>query len=183
MKLLLLAILTLSSLMVQAQRYSSEIPDSSVTNFMSWFLKSDNLKSEKYVAQRIQILMPYNFEYKTTTQYAYPFGNIFAHNKSLFQIFTKKDADFFVKQIQSQKAYYWEFKINGIKLLDADKESFPKNQPGYFYSLPLFSSDKSIVMISVGYTNNNGHTGGVYYLYKKGANVWKKIKEFQKWEN
>ena len=183
MKRLLLIALILNALTVNAQQYSSQISDSSIMDFMNWFLKSDNRKSEKYIAQKMQILMPYNFEYKSTTDYASPFGNIFAHNKSLFQLFTKKDADFFVKQIQDQKDYYWKFRINGIKLLDAYKESFPKDQPDYFYSLPLFSCDKSMVIISVGYINKNSHTGGVYYLFKKNGNAWKKIKEFQKWEN
>jgi hypothetical protein len=182
MKLYLILISILISPILKGQTYSSEITDTAITTFMTWFFKSDTSKSNKYVAKRIQTLMPYNFEYKTTTKYSYPFGNIFAHNKSLFKIFTKKDADFFVKQIEKQEGYYWNFKIKGVQLFDAEANVAPKNRTVYFYSLPLFSSDKSIVMISTGFVRGEKFAGGVYYLFKKRkGSGWTKIKEFQKW--
>lgn len=181
MKLSLVIILTLISATLSGQVYSKIIPDSSVIDFMSWFFKSQTLKSDRYVAKGMETLMPYNFEYKTTTEYAFPFGNIFAHNKSLFKILSKKDADFFVRQIEGQEEYYWNFRINGVKLFNAENETTPKNQVVYFYSIPLFSNDKKMVILSTGYIRGDNYAGGVYYLFKKDKNSWTKIKEFQKW--
>ena len=182
MKSCLIIISILISATLQGQKYSNVIPDNDIINFVSWFFNSNKLVSDRYVAKRMQTLMPYNFEYKTTTKYSYPFGNIFSHNKSLFKIFTKRDADFFVKQIEKQEGYYWDLKINGVKLFDAESNPVQKNETIYFYSIPLFSFDKSMVMISTGYVKGENHAGGIYYLFKKkGVNSWEKIKEFQKW--
>ncbi len=118
---------------------------------MEWFFSNDSTKGVKVVSTRRPTLQAKNFKYQSAVKDAPLFGNVFARNKYLSQIFTKNDADFFVKQVENQKSYYWDFKIKDVTLFDAENKAAPKNKVAYFYSIPLFSIDKTMVMISEGY--------------------------------
>ena len=183
MKFKLLILSTIISVTLHAQKYSSVISDSSILNFMEWFFSNDSTKGVKIVSTRRPTLQAKNFKYQSTVKDAPLFANIFARNKYLVETFTKNDADFFVKQIENQKDYYWDFKIKRVTLFDAESNAAPNNKTIYFYSIPLFSYDKTMVMISEGYVRGNDYGGGVFYLFKKDKKGWTKIYEFQKWKS
>src|SRR5437773_6045055 len=145
-----LTILFLSIYLVTSgQKYSKEIRDTSIINFMSWLFKSDTtFKAIRHVDNNIIKLNADNFRYKDTSKINNFLGNIFIYNNHLDTIFDEEDANFFAKQINNQKADLWNLKLKTIKLLDEvqlDKNN-RTDKVLYSYSLPLFSLNKQRVI-------------------------------------
>ena len=106
-------------LTISAQKYSTVIKDTAITNFMTWLFKSDtSFNAVRHVDNDILKLHSNNFIYAdSSTLSNYLFAeNIFNEKNGLTQYFTQEDANYFVQQITKQRKDKWNLKIKGIKL-------------------------------------------------------------------
>jgi hypothetical protein len=186
MRLLLSALLVFTFLTNTAQRYSTTIKDSAITNFMYWLIKNDTtFKAIKHIDKDILKLDTDNFIYADSfvlKNRQLP-NNIFAPHNKLTRYFNQADAVYFVSQIKQQRKYKWQLKMNGIRLLDTIE--LVNNQVDkvlFSYSLPLFSSDNKYVIIIEAFFCGLICGGGEYNLYERQPdNSWKRIQQFNQW--
>jgi hypothetical protein len=170
-----------------AQKYSSEIKDTAITNFMSWLLKSDtSFKATRHVDNDILKLHSDNFLYAdSSTLNNYQFANnIFNKKNKLTKYFNQDDAICFVRQINKQRKYKWNLKVKGTNFFNTIELINNRiDKVLYSYSLPLFSADKKYVIIIEAFFCGLVCGGGEYNLYERQTdNSWKKLKQFNNWE-
>ena len=174
-------------LTTSAQKYSTVIKDTAITNFITWLLKRDtSFKATRHVDNDILKLHTDNFIYADSlTLNNYQFAqNIFNKKNKLTQYFNQGDANYFVRQINQQRKDKWQLKIKRIKLFDTiELVNNRVDKVLYSYSLPLFSADKKYVIIIEAFFCGLVCGGGDYNLYERQQdNSWKKIKQFNHWE-
>jgi hypothetical protein len=169
-----------------AQKYSNVIEDTAITNFMNWLFKSDtSFKAAKHVDNDILKLHSDNFIYADSLTFNYQFAqNIFRKTNKLTTYFNKDDANYFVQQVDQQRKYKWQLKIKAIKLFDTiELLNNRVDKVLYSYSLPLFSADKKYVIIIEAFFCGIVCGGGDYNLYERQAdNSWKRVKQFNHWD-
>ncbi len=154
---------------------------------MTWLFTNDtSLKTVRHVDNDILKLHADNFVYAdSSTLNNYQFAeNIFNKKNKLTQYFGKNDANYFVQQINQQRKSKWQLKIKGIKLYDTiELVNNRVDKVLYSYSLPLFSIDGNFVIIIEAFYCGLVCGGGDYNLYEKQPDgCWKKIKQFNHWD-
>jgi hypothetical protein len=154
---------------------------------MTWLFKSDtSFKAARHVDNDILKLHSDNFLYADSLSLKnYQFAqNIFSKANKLTRYLNKDDANYFVRQINQQRKGKWQLKIKGIKLFDTiELVNNRVDKILYSYSLPLFSADKKYVIIIEAFFCGLVCGGGEYNLYERQTdNSWKKLKQFNHWE-
>lgn len=187
MKLFLTILFFLCCLAGSAQKYSRQIGDTAITNFMTWLFQSDtSYKTTRHVDNDIQKLHPDNFIYADSVQLKnYQFSqNIFNRTNKLNSYFNEQDANYFVQQIKDQRKDKWNLRIKGIKCFDTIELTDNRvDKVLYSYSLPVFSADKRYVIIIEAFYCGLVCGGGSYNLYeRKTDGGWKKMKTFNQWD-
>lgn len=154
---------------------------------MAWLFKSDtSFKASRHVDNDILKLHSNNFIYPDSSSLNnYEFAqNIFSKTNKLTHYFNKDDANYFVRQINQQRKDKWQLKIKGSKLFDTiELVNNRVDKVLYSYSLPLFSADKKYVIIIQAFFCGLVCGGGDYNLYERQQdNSWKKLKQFNHWD-
>ncbi len=154
---------------------------------MAWLFKSDtSFKAVRHVDNDILKLHTDNFIYAdSSTLNNYQFAaNIFNKKNKLTKYFDKDNANYFVRQIKQQRKVKWQLRIRDIQLFDTiELVNNRVDKVLYSYSLPLFSVDGKYVIIIEAFYCGLVCGGGDYNLYERQQdNSWKKIKQFNHWD-
>jgi len=184
MKFFIIILLTLLSLPGNTQRYSEIVTNNEISNFLTWFVRNDSAQEIKYVNKDITELDEECFRYMDTMRLPYLPANIFINAYRLDTIFTKADADFFIKQIRFQKANAWHLRLGNVKLIKyvSSDEVRWNREAFYYFSLPLFSVDMQYVIIDKSCYCGLDCGYGNYFLYRRqSAKSWKKVNAINGW--
>ena len=104
---------------------------------------------------------------------------LFAKENALDSIFSNNDRLFLIEQTQKYKSEIWKNDFKGVHLIHEPKLN-SKNQTdkiAYVFSLPLFSLDKSKVLIYQGFFCGLLCGGTAFYVYEKKNHSWSLIKK------
>ena len=179
-----------------SQNYSKVISDSEIVDFINRDILNDSIKLTKTIRKMIFRLDVNEFYYKDSSDFIKKNQNsqfIFHHHtfkgreytNHLDTFFSRKDIDFFYKQIKGQtKRTEWLKAFTNsviVKNVELDSNRHAK-QVMYSYSLPLYSFDKRRAIIIKGCYCGFLCGGGAYYLYEKdNKNSWQLIRKINEW--
>jgi hypothetical protein len=94
-------------------------------------------------------------------------------------LFKKSDRDFFVIQFASIKESNWKKKFAKSKMISCKKQKRPNR---YYYSIPLFSVDRSLVIVKKVYYCGDQCAHGGYDIYRRvRGNKWEFITTWESW--
>lgn len=187
MKRLLTYIFLFSFSGLTAQPYSRLIPDSSINQFMNWyFTRHDTLSEKRLVKPEIILLRENEFSYPDSTGWndVSFLNNVFVRLRTSDKIFSRTDADYFVRQIKSIRRSQWKLKTKAIRYADPASEDDPLHPvKTYFsYSIPLFTEDRQYVILVRSFYCGLVCGGGGYVIFHKHSDGnWQEIKEYSSW--
>ena len=194
---LLLLLLLTTNFLAQGQKYSSILSDTQIISFITWIVTKDGKKTDRYLNAEIVKNDTSLYLFNDSAKFrAFDNLNIFQPKYHLDTLLTEKDANFFIKQINSQKATKWEYIFPYTVLVDYPKitkdkklnfkhlQEFNKKHPTVWrYSLPLFSLDYSKVILIESYSCGTACGGVSFILYERKENNWRKVREFNQLSN
>ncbi len=196
MKFFLVTAFLLLSHVSLCQTYSKVISDSEIVSFIDSDILNDSIKFTKSVERQMFSLYLDVFYYKDSSDFVKKNENslfIFRYNvfrgkeytNHLDSIFSRKDIDFFYKQIKGQtKISTWLQSFVNSTLVDnveLDSNRYAK-QVMYSYSLPLFSFDRRRAIIIKGFYCGFLCGGGAYYIYERdNGNKWRLLRKINEW--
>lgn len=157
------------------QTYSSEINDTEIYDFLNWLARSEKNAQEpklkrKHVSLNIRPWYKRNLikvEPKPNAEkWYYIFSNSIADS-----IFSPNEKDYLIKQVSCIKDSVWHTAFNKTVLIDEERE--PRGKGINHYSIPLFSKDRSHVLISHMYFSGDLNVYSGFRIYKRtGKNKW-----------
>jgi hypothetical protein len=182
------------------QTYNRIIPDKDYYDFINYNILNDSIKVTHHIFRKRIPLNPKLLYYKDSIDFnkknlASNCTDFIFHyrvfNKRVFSnyldtIFTRADIDFFGQQLDAmRKNKRWKQPFENSVLIDSVEYNYNGN--GFFgremkygvwgYSLPLFSYDRTYVLIIKSNSVSLAH-----YIYKRNKNGgWDFIKEFKVW--
>lgn len=180
--LTLLLIVFLNTTFATGQTYSAVTSDKEIYDFLNWMTVNDSKNedepklSRKHISNTILRWDTANFIPKDTliiNGKTYRTG----YRQYLFQkadgtdtIFQQQDRAFLLHQFKAIKDSIWHEHFSKSTLLTKKKQIRPNR---YYYSIPLFSVDKTYVIIRRMYYCGSLCTHGGYYIYRKiDRNKW-----------
>jgi hypothetical protein len=200
MRLLVIFLIILNCFKLNGQTYSRIISDSEIVEFINSDIQRDSIKKIKAVQEKIYPLNPDDFYYKDSIDFKAKNDKnssfIFIYHKvnkkkiltnDIDTLFSREDIDFFYKQLKGlRRRHYWKNRFDNsafINDIELDSNNYAK-QTMYSYSVPLFSRDKTRVIIIKSFLCGMLCGGGGYYIYQKTKNGdWQLIKIINRWAN
>ena len=161
------------------QTFSDIISDFEITSFLKWEIKNSKKYNEESAISFRRRIDPSIFKWQTQhfeiddeSKYS-SFEYLFSDENGLDTIFER---EFFIKQSKAINTETWSKKIRRAKFID------DKGKYYYKYSIPLFSKDKSFVILKKEFFCGDICAYGGIYLYKKiNNNKWEKIQVIKNW--
>ena len=182
-----------------SQTYSRVISDSEIISFIKNDIKTEQIN---VIASKLYPLYLDDFFYKDSADFNKKNNSIspkysnflFRHwrnnrykdiSYNLDSIFSREDINFFKTQIKGlKKRTHWETEFEGVTFDDnpsLDSTNHTKATV-FYYSIPLFSLDKTKVIIIKGFFCGLLCGGGSYNLYiKQGQSSWLLFKKMNTW--
>ncbi|MES2139972.1 MAG: hypothetical protein V4511_09705 [Bacteroidota bacterium] len=164
-----------------AQTYSSIISDKEIYSFLNSLIKSDKDRISKQLFRKISVNPKISkhwdstnfFRPKTTEDFQKILTNDVDYifwGKEIDSLLNENDRKFMLEQYKKFKDTVWHQPFTGTRL-ESKKQ---KKTDRYYFSIPIFSVDKQVVIIY--FSNYCGDLCGFggYYIYKKTVtNKWK----------
>lgn len=153
---------------------------------MNLLIKSDKREEEdskfkrRRIANKIMQWDSSNFISKNkspTDQFIDEYYYIY-RPKFIDTTFKQVDKDFIFRQFVTAKDSIWRHRFPHSKVIIAKKQ---KRARRYYYTIPLFSADKQIVIIMKEFYCGDLCAYGGTYIYKKVGDKWKLFAEVNKW--
>lgn len=169
------------------QTYSSIITDKEIYDFLNWLTLTEKKYDEeprikqKKIFYKIISWDTTRFPFKDTIKSSYIdslFRNFYIKGKGLDEIFMQANREFYFNQNVAIKDTIWHQRFDKSRLI---KNKICPNR--YYYSIPLFSLDKKIVIINKIYYCGSECAYGGYYIYKKVDNDKWEFITAQTWES
>lgn len=188
-KLISITILLLIKQLCLGQTYSDIIPDEEIISFLTWEVNSTKGYSEepllsfkRKISQKINSWDSLNFikpdsldEHDLLVIFSY----LFRKSNNLDTIFTNEDKQYLFEQFKACKDSVWQSKIPKATI-KSKKNKRRSNR--YYYSIPLFSKDKTYLIINRTYYCGSLCAYGGYFIYRKlDNNSWELIKVVNGW--
>ena len=188
-KLTVILIGLLTCTFITGQTYSSEISDKEIYDFLNWLTVSSKKYSEEPKLKRKQIrhkILNWDKEVFFTDTIQVRNQPIIADWDCLYQtrygtdtIFNQQDRDFIYQQFAAIRDSIWHNGFSKSKLLTNQKQ---KRTNIHYYSIPLFSFDKSYVIVNRKYCCGDECAYGGFYVYKRiGNKKWKFVTVVNPW--
>ena len=153
------------------QTYSSTVSDKEIYDFLNWMTKYDKKYSGepwfkgKQICQKIRTWDKSNFNKEQSSMNDSFGGNyLFKKRAGTDTIFNKADREYILRQYSSIKDSIWRNSFASGNFINCLNQKRPNR---YYYSIPLFSIDKSFVIVSRTYVCGNECAHGGYYIYRK----------------
>lgn len=161
-----------------AQTYSSLIKDEEINEFMNWNFTENKVRGNELM-KTIRNLNVKNVDFTDENFIDDGSSILFTKENNLDSIFNLDDRLFLIEQTQKYKYEIWLDQFKDVKLIDKPKLN-SNNQTDkivYVFSLPLFSVDKSKVLIFEGFFCGILCGGTSYNIYEKKNGSWSLIKK------
>lgn len=179
-----------------SQTYSCAKSDYDIIQFINQIASPPDKRYKPVIHRKMIKLSADDFYYKDSTDFKsksrnnpyFFFKKLIINGREISfhvdSLFSRKDIDYFLKQIKCQKETEWfdDFKnVEMIESITMDSLNRVERTVNY-YSIPLFSVDKRRVIIMNAFFCGLLCGGGKYLVYEKtGDNKWKKIREINVW--
>jgi hypothetical protein len=187
MKTTLLIVIILSfSTLGHSQKYSSIISDNEIEEFIQWKINKEIRESKKYKSSISVVKLfhqPEKWRNAQTDIFSFSCDTISFEIKlfSFLQsdtVFNQEDRVFLSQQYDSEIVTDWNEQFDNVKL----KKKFGKNN--YKMTIPLFSKDKSKLIVWVYYYCGSLCASATVFIYEKiDENSWKLIGTYGRWES
>jgi len=150
------------------QTYNSEISDTEIYDFLNWFSRSERSEREsnikrKLVSNSIRVWYSGNLIFGDSTSKG---SRYYIFNKKVSDsIFSKVEKEYLIKQFHSLKDSIWHTTFDRSRMAEYDYST--EKRGINYYSVPLFSLDKTHVMISHLFFCDNAYISTGFYIYKR----------------
>ncbi len=166
---------------VTGQTYSSLTTDKEIYDFLNWMTINDKKHRESPIFRRKQIYV--EILSWDSSNFVLNEGNagfyLFKSRGGTDTLFKQDDRDFLYNQFLAIKDSVWHSKFSNSKLLTNKEQKKPNR---YYYSIPLFSVDKNMVIVRRTYYCGNLCAYGGYYVYRRlGNNKWEYVTAVNTW--